>query len=53
MNTYRYFAKVNKDVSPFIVEDVYQVEADSPICQDLLDKGCLESSYHPEKVSNE
>lgn len=49
MTKYRYFAKINKDVSPFYVEDIYMAEADDPVCQEFLDKGFLESSYPLEK----
>ena len=36
---YRYFAKVNGTM----VEEVYMLEPDSPICQKLLDQGLIES----------
>lgn len=52
MTKYRYFAKVNKDVSPFYVEELYMAEADDPVCQKFLDQGFIEAHDPIEKELN-
>jgi len=52
MTNYRYFAKVNKDISPFMVEEMHMAEENDPVCQEFLDLGYIEAG-DPVKESND
>lgn len=52
MTKYRYFAKVNKEISPYFVEDLYMAEENDPVCQEFLDKGFVEAGDPVEKTDD-